>query len=135
MKRLTVKTIRILAVGLLSIAGAATARADDDQIVANVPFSFIVNGAQMPAGTYIVKPASGDQRVVLIESSDGRQAAFSLTVPLGSNVRAATPELVFEKRETQYFLARLIASDGDEREIPPTHAYREREVAVAGVNP
>jgi hypothetical protein len=135
MKRLTVKTIRILAVGLLSIAGAATARADDDQIVANVPFSFIVNGAQMPAGTYIVKPASGDQRVVLIESSDGRQAAFSLTVPLGSNVRVATPELVFEKRDKQYFLARLIASDGDEREIPPTHAYGEREVAVAGVNP
>ena len=135
MKRLTVKTIRILAVGLLSIAGAATARADDDQIVAKVPFSFIVNGAQMPAGTYIVKPASGDQRVVLIESSDRRQAAFSLTVPLGSNVRVATPELVFEKRDTQYFLARLIASDGDEREIPPTHASSEREVAVTGVNP
>ena len=135
MKRLTVKTIRILAVGLLSIAGAATARADDDQIVANVPFSFIVNGAQMPAGTYIVEPASGDQRVVLIESSDRRQAAFSLTVPLGSNVRVATPELVFEKRDTQYFLARLIASDGAEREIPPTHASSEREVAVAGVNP
>ena len=135
MKRLTVKTIRILAVGLLSIAGAATARADDDQIVANVPFSFIVNGAQMPAGTYIVKPASGDQRVVLIESSDRRQAAFSLTVPLGSNVRVATPELVFEKRDNQYFLTRLISADGDEREIPPTHAHGEREVAVAGVTP
>jgi hypothetical protein len=135
MKRLTVKTIRILAVGLLSIAGAATARADDDQIVAKVPFSFIVNGAQMPAGTYIVKPASGDQRVVLIESSDGRQAAFSLTVPLGSDVRVAAPELVFEKHDNQYFLARLIAADGNEREIPPTHARSEREVAVAGVNP
>ena len=135
MKRLTVKTIRILAVALLSIAGAATARADDDQIVAKVPFSFIVNGAQMPAGTYIVKPASGDQRVVLIESSDGRQGAFSLTVPLGSEVRVAAPELVFEKRENQYFLTRLIPADGNEREIPPTHAPSEREVSVAGVNP
>ena len=129
MKRLTVKTIRILAVALLSIAGAATARADDDQVVAKVPFSFIVNGAQMPAGTYIVKPASGDQRVVLIESSDRRQAAFSLTVPLGSDVRVAAPELVFEKRENQYFLTRLIPADGNEREIPPTHAHSEREVA------
>ena len=135
MKTLTVNTIRILAVGLLSIVGTATARADDDRIVAKVPFSFIVNGAHMPAGTYIVKPASDDLRVVLIESSDGRQGAFSLTVPLGSDVQVAAPELVFEKRDNQYFLARLIAADGNEREIPPTHAHSEREVAVAGVNP
>jgi len=135
MKRLTVKTIRILAVALLSIAGAATARADDDQIVANVPFSFTIGRTQMPAGKYIVKPASDDLRVVLIESIDGRQAAFSLTVPLGADVRVAAPELVFEKRENQYFLTRLIPADGNEREIPPTHAPGEREVAVAGVNP
>ena len=135
MKRLTVKTIRILAVALLSIAGAATARADDDQIVANVPFSFTIGRTQMPAGKYIVKPASDDLRVVLIESSDGHEAAFSLTVPLGSAVRVTVPELVFEKRDNQYFLTRLIPADGDEREIPPTHAHSEREVRVAGVTP
>ena len=135
MKRLTVKTIRILAVGLLSIAGAATARADDEQIVAKVLFSFIVGNAHMPAGKYIVKPASDDRRVVLIESIDGRQAAFSLTVPVAFELRVAAPELVFEKRDNQYFLARLIPADGNEREIPPTPAHSEREVAVAGVNP
>jgi hypothetical protein len=135
MKRLTVNTIRILVVGLLSIAGAATARADDDEIVAKVPFSFIVGHTHLPAGKYIVKPASDDLRVVLIESSDGREAAYSLTVPLGSAVRVAAPELVFEKRDNQYFLTRLIPADGNEREIPPTHAHSEREVAVAGVNP
>jgi len=135
MKTLTVNTIRILAVGLLAIAGAATARADDDAIVAKVPFSFVVGKAHMPAGTYIVKPASDDLRVVVIESTDRRQAAFSLTVPLASDVRVAAPELVFEKRDDQYFLARLIPADGNEREIPPLHAHGEREVTVAGVNP
>ena len=133
MKRLTVNTI--LAVGLLSIAGAATARADDEAIVAKVPFSFIVGGAHMPAGKYIVKPASDDLRVVLIESSDGRRAAFSLTIPVASDVRVAAPELVFEKRDNQYFLERLIPADGNEREIPPAHARSEHEVAVAGVTP
>jgi len=133
MKRLTVNMV--LAVGLLSIAGAATARADDQQIVANVPFSFIVNGAHMPAGKYVVKPASDDLRVVLIESADGRQAAFSMTIPLASDVRVAAPELLFEKRDNQYFLARVIPADGNEREIPSTHAHGEREVAVTGVNP
>src|SRR5256885_15987549 len=93
MKRLTVNTIRILAVGLLSIAGAATARADDDEIVANVPFNFIVGSTLMPAGKYLVKPASDDLRVVLIERSDGRQAAFSLTVPVAFDIRVASPEL------------------------------------------
>jgi hypothetical protein len=135
MKRLTVNTLRILAVGLLAIAAAATARADDQQIIANVPFGFVVGSAHMPAGKYIVKPASGDLRVVLIESSDGREAAFSLTIPVASDVRVAAPELVFDKRDNQYFLTRLIPADGDEREIPPTHAHSEREVAVAGVNP
>ena len=135
MKMLTGNTIRILAVALLTMAGAATARASDDEIVASVPFNFIVGTAHMPAGKYIVKPASDDLRVVLIESSDGHEAAFSLTVPLGSAVRVTVPELVFEKRDNQYFLTRLIPVDGDEREIPPTHAPGEREVAVAGVNP
>ena len=135
MRKLTVSTIRILAVGLLVLAGAATARADDDEIVAKVPFSFIVGRTHMPAGKYIVKPASDDLRVVLIESSDGREAAFSLTVPLGSAVRVTAPELVFEKRDNQYFLTRLIPADGNEREIPPTHVHGEHEVAVAGVTP
>jgi hypothetical protein len=135
MKRLTVNTIRILAVGLLSMAGTATARADENQIVAKVPFSFIVNGAHMPAGTYIVEPASDDQRVVLIESHDGRQGAFTLTVPLASDVPDAAPELVFEKHDNQYFLARLVSADGNEREVPPTPVPGEREVAVAPANP
>ena len=135
MKRLTGNTIRILAVGLLLLAGAATARADGDEIVAQVPFSFIVGRTHMPAGKYLVKPASEDLRVVSIESTDRREAAFSLTVPLGSDVHVTAPELVFEKRDNQYFLTRLISSDGNEREIPPTHARYEREVAVVGVNP
>jgi hypothetical protein len=135
MKRLTVNTIRILAVALLTMAGAATARASDDEIVASVPFNFIVGTAHMPAGKYIVKPASDDLRVVLVESSDGHAAALSLTVPVASEVQVATPELVFEKRDNQYFLARLIPADGNEREIPPLAARSEREVAVVGVNP
>jgi hypothetical protein len=135
MKRQTVNTIRILAVALLSIAGAAAARADDDAIVARVPFNFIVGTAHMPAGKYIVKPASDDLRVVLVESSDGHSAAMSLTVPVASDVQVAAPELVFEKRGNQYFLARLIPADGNEREIPATRARSEREVAVAGMNP
>jgi hypothetical protein len=39
------------------------------------------------------------------------------------------PELMFERRDNQYLLERLVTVDGDEREITRSHEQNEREVA------
>jgi hypothetical protein len=100
--------------------------------VARVPFAFTVGDSRMPAGDYVVKEVSDDPSVVSIASADGRQFAFTLTVPSSAHVleTPAQPELVFEKLDNQYFLARVVPAGGMEREIVLNHARTDREHAA-----
>ena len=109
-------SVRMLATALLS-AAALPAYAQEEQIVAKVPFDFVVGTKQMPAGTYTIKPAAEDPSIVAIESSDGRHVAMTITITGRSDEPLAKPELVFEKRGKQYVLARVKETDGNERDI------------------
>ena len=117
----------VLAAALVVFATAATARADE-RIVANVPFSFVVGDVRLPAGKYVVKTISDeDPGVWAIASADGRQSVLITTIRASSPTTTATPELVFDKFDNQYFLARLVNADED-REIPLTPARMEHEI-------
>jgi hypothetical protein len=124
-----------LATSLVMVGGASLARADDEKIVARVPFAFMVGDSRMPAGDYVVKEMSDDPSVMSIASADGRQFAFTLTIPSSDHAleTPAQPELVFEKLDNQYFLARVVPEGGIEREIVLTRARTDREHAA--VNP
>jgi hypothetical protein len=134
MKRLTVTTIGILTAGLCLSASVARAEPQDESIVANVPFDFVVGSVQMPAGKYIVKTASDDPSVAMIESADGRHQTFALTLPAEQRATGQAT-LVFEKHDNRYFLTRLMDADGDGRELMIPHAGRQHEVVTAPVNP
>jgi hypothetical protein len=135
MRKLTVNTMRILAAALFCVAGAGVARAQDDQIVAKVPFDFTVGDTHLQAGKYTVKSTLEDPGVLAIESSDGHQVVCTLTIPMSWGVPARDPELVFEREDNQYVLSRLIWADGTEREILRKHARSDRDVAVAPAIP
>jgi hypothetical protein len=122
-----------LAAVLTLAASASVARADDEQVVAHVPFSFIAGASRLPAGDYIVKERPGDPGVISIASADGRQFVFVLTIASSANETPAEARLVFDKVGGQYFLARVMPAGGDPREIVLTPARMEREVsATAG---
>jgi hypothetical protein len=78
----------------------------------------------LPAGAYVVANLSNDPGVMSIASADGRHFVYTLTIPSASNQTPAQPELVFEKLENQYVLARVAPAVGDEREIVPTRRRR-----------
>jgi len=124
-----------LATALVMVGGASVARADDERIVARVPFAFMVGDSRMPAGDYVVREMSGDPSVVSIASADGRQFAYTLTIPSSAHAleTPTQPELVFEKFDNQYFLARVVPGGGMEREIVLMHERTDREHAA--VNP
>jgi len=124
-----------LATALVMVGGASVARADDERIVARVPFAFMVGDSHMPAGDYVVREMSGDPSVVSIASADGRQFAYTLTIPSSAYAleTPTQPELMFEKLDNQYFLARVAPVGGMEREIVLKHARTDREHAA--VNP
>jgi hypothetical protein len=125
----------LLATALVIVGGASVARANDERIMARVPFAFVVGASRMPAGDYVVREMSDDPSVVSIASADGRQFAYTLTIPSSAYAlkTPTQPELVFEKLDNQYFLARVVPAGGMEREIVLQHARTDREHAA--VNP
>jgi hypothetical protein len=116
-----------LATALMAFATATTARAND-RITAKVPFAFIVGDSRLPAGEYIVETVSDDLSIWAIASVDGRRFALISTIPTTASPTPTTPELVFDKFDNQYFLARVVADNDDVREIPLTSAKMEHEV-------
>ncbi len=128
MKKLTLKISGIaFAIAAIAIGSASTAGADE-RLVAKVPFAFIVGDMRLPAGDYVVKNMSDDSGVMAIVSADGRQFVYAMTIASSSDTPAAQPELVFEKFRNQYFLARVVPTDGGEREIILTPSIMEREI-------
>jgi hypothetical protein len=117
-----------LAVLAMAVGGASRARADD-LVVATVPFAFTVGGSQLPPGTYTVKSLENDPSVLAIESSDGRQNKFLLTLASITVDAPQKDELVFSKHDGKYFLARIVQADGDEYDVMPTFAGPDRDAA------
>jgi hypothetical protein len=120
----------LFAIVLVAVFSGSVVRAEE-RVVAHVPFAFIVGETRLPAGDYLVKDVENDPGVTSITSTDGHQVTFTLTMVSSSNDMAVQPGLVFEKFDGQYFLARVIGGDGDEREIVLTPAIMEREVVAA----
>jgi len=122
MKNLIVKT-GVLAVAVIAIViGGAPGAAAADRAL-KVPFPFIVGDVQLPAGDYVVKTLTDGSGTIEITSTDGRRWAFALTIPSSSEKSTTDAELVFEKYNDRYFLARVAPEDGGERELilrPPT---------------
>jgi hypothetical protein len=136
MKRSIARTAVTAAALLVGIAVSATpARAQEERIVAKVPFDFYVGGTELPAGKYTVKAATDDLSVVSIASEDGSAFAFVMTTPFTWVQSVDEPELVFERHENHYVLAKLIEADGNEREVAPPIHERTAEPAVAPDNP
>ena len=111
---------------VVMVLGTASAARADDKVVATVPFDFIVGNVRMPAGNYTVTRIS-DSALISVQSSDHKHFAFALANNVTTNQPAATPVLVFDKFEGNTFLARVMGSDADGREIPLTPKVMQRE--------
>jgi hypothetical protein len=134
MKKLDVRaSLVVLTTVAIAVACASVARADELIVTnAKVPFAFIVGDMRLPAGDYAVEEMGVGSPVVAIVSADGEKAALTLTIPWSSLGEAtAQPELLFEKFGSEYFLSRVLRSDGDGREIILTPSMMEREIVKA----
>jgi hypothetical protein len=123
-----------LATALIAVASASPARADE-RVIARVPFDFVAGETHLPAGEYVLKAVSEDLIVWEVTSVDGRQSAMITTIAASSPGRREEPELVFDKFDNEYFLARVVTVDTDEREIPLTPARMEHEIVKLSLKP
>ena len=112
----------LLATGLLAVAGGT---AQGGEVDVKVPFAFVVQGHEFPAGEYRVERDSATSPVVLISGEKGIHAKmFVMTMPAeGQAPSGNEPMLTFNRHENQYQLIDIWES-GQGREIPAPSAPR-----------
>jgi hypothetical protein len=118
----------------MSAAGVSIASAQT-RVVAKIPFDFVVGETVMPAGSYTVQSVADATGVMSVERSDGRFVAVTLAQPSTSLEPFTAPHLEFDKFEGRYFLARVVASAGNEQEITLTPTRMEHELTVINAEP
>jgi len=106
----------VLTAGAILLCAAGSARASTSTVLeANVPFSFVVNGENFPAGRYTVRRDDMSSSVVLIRGEKGNHmAALVFTRPDGGHDPAGSqPALTFKRHENQYQLSSVWQSESE----------------------
>jgi hypothetical protein len=99
-----VTAIALFIAAIFITAGKAIAQ--DYAVQATIPFSFTVNGTQLPAGNYTLGSNVSSPSILSIRERSQRVHAMVLTMPSATESRKAN-QLVFHKYGNQYFLSEI----------------------------
>ena len=115
-------------VGLGLLLATASASAQTVRLEANIPFNFIVNKAELPAGEYTLRSLGSSHTGMLIQSTDGQMAKMVLPNTCESSKAPTASKLVFHRYGSEYFLAQIWTAGYEQgKELPKSS--RETEVA------
>src|SRR3989442_2295145 len=127
---MTKKAFAIASVVVLSMAiVVVSARAQaNSPLLANIPFQFVVEDKSLPAGEYrIERMLSGNPKVLLIRSTDGRAHRSVMTMEVLANDWQES-KLIFNRYDNHYFLSQIwTQGDNSGREL--FKSQRETELA------
>jgi hypothetical protein len=118
----------VLYAALLLAASASIAQTRQGDVIADIPFPFVVARQTLPAGHYVVSPANAD--ALGIHDANNR----GTFVPTQSTQRSANDnscKLVFHRYGDTYFLSQVwVAGNSNGRTLFRSRA--ERELAERG---
>jgi hypothetical protein len=101
----------LIAVTFLVGLGVAAKAETRPEVVANLPFQFVVDGKTFPAGTYTVRRMSDNPRGVLMLTNNSN-AASVLVLPVSiDDPSSDAPKVGFEKVGTNYVLSSIQTED------------------------
>lgn len=109
----------------LSAASVRKVAAVSEELRCQIPFSFTVDKATLPPGTYRVEV---DAESGMVELRDMRHAAFALGIPF-DEARVLDAKLVFHRYGDQYVLREVWTGTGTGRDLPESR--REKELAAS----
>jgi hypothetical protein len=117
----------LLGLGLLLLGASAYAQTVNMKVA--VPFSFIVNGAKLPSGAYLIRTMGSTHEAISIGALEGKAGKLLLTHRCESRGTPDKSKLVFHRYGDRYFLAQIwMAGSNSGRELPKSR--QEREVAL-----
>ena len=107
----------VVAAGAILLCAAGTARASTSTVLkADVPFAFVANGRNFPAGKYTVQRDDRSSSSVLLIRGErnSHTAAFVATTRDGGHDPAGSqPALTFKAHENQYRLSSVWESGSE----------------------
>jgi hypothetical protein len=131
MKHITAIALFIAA----TVITAGKAIAQDYAVRATIPFSFSVNGKQLPAGNYTLGTDVTSPRILKI--SDRTQHANALAVAMqAEEQKHKVNQLVFHKYGDQYFLCEIRSEQSSLNvQLPTTKQEKQArtETQIAGL--
>lgn len=95
----------------VAVATAVVTNAQANRIAADVPFEFIVGSKTLPAGSYVLAPATSNGAGVMIRTREGKSLAVRLTNSIQGKINKTNPRLVFRRYGQTYFLAEVWHGD------------------------
>ena len=142
MKRELLKGITMLAlIVTLALATAVISAnaqsANNNKVVANVPFEFSVGYKSMPAGEYSVQTIASASDGLLIQSADGKISALRLSDAIQTSKDKPHARLVFHRYGDRYFLAEVWnGADNTGRQLRQSQEERAAagELTIASAN-
>ena len=106
MKTAPVVAVAVLAVLALTGSTAVAQTSVQRSAVVTVDFPFVVNGGDLPAGSYLFQ-VEKDQVLVRSQSGPGKGAMINVLTRLGRHDNDAEPELVFDKVGGKFLLSEI----------------------------
>ena len=116
-------------IGLGLLLATASAYAQTGLVKANVPFNFIVNKAEIPAGSYSIQNISTNGQAMVIQSADRNLVQVILPNSCQSSKPQEKTKLVFHRYGDRYFLAQVWVA-GMDRGSEFKSSEREAEMAM-----
>jgi hypothetical protein len=116
-------------IGLGLLLATASAYAQTGVVKANVPFNFIVDKSELPAGQYTLQGVGLTDSAMAISNADGTAGKLTLPTTCESREPQSKTKLVFHRYGSQYFLSQ-IWTEGEARGKELRRSSREREVAM-----
>ena len=118
----------LLFTAALALAVTAVASAQTIKVKVNVPFSFIVNRATLPAGEYLMQSLDDAGKVLVIRDLDTNTSNLVVFNSCISAKAASQTKLIFHRYGDRYFLNQIWVEGNDSgHELSPSP--REKEVA------
>jgi hypothetical protein len=123
---------RILTIALLiagpTLASVTRVSAQETEVVAKVPFAFVVENRTLPAGNYRIEP-QGD--FLLIENLDGKGSVFA-TAFQSDMTADGTADLYFHVVNGERYLNRIASTSAKTSlELPVCKAEKKSELLAS----
>jgi len=116
-------------IGLGLLLATASAYAQTGVVKANVPFNFIVDKTEVPAGQYVIQPMGSAGTALALENAKHELVKLILPNSCQSSDAQAKTKLIFRRYGTRYFLSQ-IWTEGNSRGVELRRSPLENELAL-----